>query len=413
MYRAGGNILKNRSLSKLTRTYVLALSLIALLTLTTFITMHQVIFTQTDSARLVNVSGSQRFLSQKAALLSVELVHALTPGDRDLLRQELLSTIDKIQNTQQELINGSTPLISSQEISSQMQRMYFNPPTNLQAHINRYTTEALALANEPDNLLSPDNPHLIYLLLNRENLLESLNQIVYLYQQESEAKVHHLQMLETTSGVLILLTLVFLGLYIFRPLANTLLEERAQLERAIQELNFLSSVDGLTGIPNRRCFDQFLSQLWSLAARDGEPIALIMCDIDFFKAYNDTYGHLQGDECLKKVAASLKNSMKRQVDFVARYGGEEFVVVLSNTDIEGATNVAETMRANLENLAIPHRLSSITPYVTISLGVAIGYANSGILPQTLIEAADNALYQAKQDGRNRYKIADGLFNVLK
>lgn len=197
----------------------------------------------------------------------------------------------------------------------------------------RYTSEALALANEPAHLLTPDNPHLTYILQNRENLLESLDQIVSLYQQESEAKVQRLQMLKTTSGVIILLTLAFLGLYIFRPLANTLLKERAQLEHVNQELNFLSSVDGLTGIPNRRRFDQFLSQLWSLATRNGEPIALIMCDIDFFKAYNDTYGHLQGDECLKKVA--------------------------------------ETLRANVENLAIPHRLSSITPKVTISLAITI------------------------------------------
>ncbi|WP_291299856.1 diguanylate cyclase [Desulfosporosinus sp. BICA1-9] len=295
-------------------------------------------------------------------------------------------------------------MISPRPLSPQMQKMYFNPPTNMQTRINRYNLEALALANEPAHLLTPDNPHLTYILQNRENLLESLDQIVSLYQQESEAKVQRLQMLETTSGVIILLTLAFLGLYIFRPLANTLLEERAQLERALLEECLLSSVDGLTGIANRRHFDQFLSQLWSLAARNGEPIALIMCDIDLFKAYNDTYGHLQGDECLQKVAAALKNSMKRQVDFVARYGGEEFVVVLSNTDVEGATKVAETLRANVENLAIPHRLSSITPKVTISLGVAIGYANSAVLPQTLIEAADNALYQAKLDGRNRYKL---------
>ena len=97
--------------------------------------------------------------------------------------------------------------------------------------------------------------------------------------------------------------------------------------------------------------------------------------------------------------------MKRQVDFVARYGGEEFVVVLSNTNLDGATTVAETLRANVENLAIPHRLSSISPSVTISLGVATGYVNSAFLPEKLIEAADNALYQAKQDGRNRYKLA--------
>ena len=403
--------MKIRSLSTLTRTYVLALSVIAFLTLTIFITMHQVILTQADSARLVNVSGSQRFLSQKIALISVELVDASKPGDRDLFRQQLLSTIEQIQKQHQELVQDSPQLLPLQQLSPQMQTMYFNPPINIQTRINRYTSEALSLANEPVHLLSRDNPHLTYILLNSENLLESLDQIVSLYQQESEAKVQRLQMLETTSGVIILLTLAFLGLYIFRPLANTLLEERAQLERVNQELAFLSSVDGLTGIANRRHFDQFLSQLWSQATRNGEPIALIMCDIDFFKAYNDTYGHLQGDECLKKVASALANSLKRQVDFVARYGGEEFVVVLSNTDVEGATKVAETLRANVENLAIPHRLSSITPNVTISLGVAIGYANSDVLPQTLIETSDNALYQAKQDGRNRYKVANILINV--
>ena len=195
-----------------------------------------------------------------------------------------------------------------------------------------------------------------------------------------------------------------LGLYIFRPLANTLLKERTQLEHANRELSFLSSVDGLTGIPNRRSFDQFLSKLWSLAARNGEPLALIMCDIDYFKAYNDSYGHLQGDECLKKVATCLKDSLKRQADLVARYGGEEFAVVLSNTDVVGATKMAETLRANVENLSISHSLSSNTTSVTISLGVAIGYASSTVSPETLIDAADNALYQAKQDGRNRFKL---------
>ncbi len=400
--------MKSRSLSKLTRTYTLALSLIALLTLATFITMHQVILTQKDSALLINVSGSQRWLSQKAALLSVELVYLSDTGERNQSRMQLLRTIDQLLKNQHELVQDSPRLISPRSLSPQMQTMYFAAPTNMQTRIERYTSEALALANEPIHLLTPDNPHLTYLLQNEENLLESLDQIVFLHQQESEAKVQRLQRVEITSGVIILLTLAFLGLYVFRPLANTLLEERAQLEHANQELKFLSSVDGLTGIPNRRCFDQFLSQLWSLAARNSEPIALIMCDIDFFKAYNDTYGHLEGDDCLKKVAVELKNSLKRQVDFVARYGGEEFVVVLSNTNPEGATKIAETLRANVENLAIPHRNSSITPHVTISLGVAIGHANFALLPQTLIEAADNALYQAKQDGRNRYNLAPYL-----
>jgi len=394
------------SLSKLTRTYVLALGLIALLTLATFITMHLVILTQKDSALLVNLSGSQRWLSQKAALLSIELVYTPDSSKRDQSRKLLLSTIDRLQKNHQELIQGNTHIISPQSLSPQMQKMYFDPPTNMQERINRYTSEALALANEPEYLLTPDNSHLIYLLQNSQNLLESLDQIVSIYQKESEEKVQRLRFVEIISGMIILLTLTFLGLYIFRPLANTLVIERSQLENANQELSILSSVDGLTGIANRRHFDQFLEQLWLQSARNRELVGLIICDIDFFKAYNDTYGHLQGDECLKQVAATLKNSLKRQGDFVARYGGEEFVVVLPDSDVEGAIKVAETLRNNVESLGIPHRLSSITPKVTISLGVAIGHANSSDTPKTLIEAADAALYQAKQNGRNRFIVSN-------
>jgi len=163
----------------------------------------------------------------------------------------------------------------------EINRGIVNPPMNMQAQINRYISEAQALAKEPTKLLTPANPHLIYLLHNSETLLESLNQIVSLYQQEDEAKIQSLKWLETLSGVIILLTLAFLGLYIFRPLAKTLLKERVQLEQTNQELGFLSSVDGLTLIANRRQFDQFLTQTWSLAVRNAETIALIMCDIDF------------------------------------------------------------------------------------------------------------------------------------
>jgi len=398
--------MKNRSLSNLTRTYVLALGLIAFLTLAIFISMHQFILTQTDSARLVNLSGSQRWLSQKISLLSVELVYETNTSVQNQLRTQLQDTTEQMQETCQELICGDPRMIFPAHLSLQMQKMYFNPPTNVKTRINRYTSEAQALAKEPTNLLIPDNPHLIYLLQNSETLLESLNQIVSLYQQESEAKIQSLQMLETISAVIILLTLAFLGLYIFRPLANTLLKERTQLEQVNQELDFLSSVDGLTLIANRRQFDQFLTQTWLLAARNTEPIALIMCDIDFFKAYNDHYGHLQGDECLKKVAAVLKKSIKRPSDLVARYGGEEFAVVLPNTDAAGAANVAETLRDNVESLEIPHLSSSVTPKVTISLGVAVGHATFGVLPETLIESADNALYQAKKNGRNRCVLAN-------
>ena len=179
-----------------------------------------------------------------------------------------------------------------------------------------------------------------------------------------------------------------------------------KLDEANQELTRLSSLDGLTAIPNRRQFDDTLQSEWRRANRQGRPLALLFCDVDFFKQFNDGYGHQVGDECLKAVARTLKESLRRPADLVARYGGEEFAVILPDTDITGALQVAESMRSSVENLSITHRFSRANNVVTISIGAASvipgrGEGNSA----TLIKAADDALYQAKQGGRNRIAAA--------
>lgn len=173
-----------------------------------------------------------------------------------------------------------------------------------------------------------------------------------------------------------------------------------QLEKANRELEYLSLTDKLSEVANRRSFEIFLNQEWRRCAREGRPLSLIMADIDFFKAYNDTYGHLKGDECLKQVAGILKDAACRAGDLVARYGGEEFVVVMSFTDSQGAKVVAEKMRANLEKLSLPHSSSCMSGQVTISLGVATLIPDRESSRNDLILAADQALYQAKQSGRN-------------
>lgn len=179
-----------------------------------------------------------------------------------------------------------------------------------------------------------------------------------------------------------------------------------RLDEANRELIRLSSVDGLTGISNRRQFDEFLAREWSRGVRGASPMSLLMCDVDFFKQYNDHYGHPAGDECLKTVARVLKTGVHRPADMVARYGGEEFVVVLPDTDAAGAQSVAEELRAALENLAIPHEGSSLG-LVTISIGVAcsVPQHKSGTAEQ-LIADADAALYLAKQAGRNQVLVAN-------
>ncbi|MDC0833824.1 diguanylate cyclase/phosphodiesterase (GGDEF & EAL domains) with PAS/PAC sensor(s) [Geitlerinema sp. FC II] len=174
-----------------------------------------------------------------------------------------------------------------------------------------------------------------------------------------------------------------------------------QLALANKELEQLANLDGLTEIANRRHFDETLDREWRRMSRQQQPLSLILGDIDFFKRYNDTYGHQAGDWCLKQVAAAFVRAAKRPSDLVARYGGEEIAVVLPNTDCKGGLQVASEIRSHLQAMKIEHGGSPIDKYVTLSLGIAT-IVPTPTLPETLlVNQADTALYQAKKDGRNR------------
>jgi diguanylate cyclase (GGDEF)-like protein len=204
--------------------------------------------------------------------------------------------------------------------------------------------------------------------------------------------------------------------YITKPINLSILSQRVknlvrqshliksqliELQQANQNLQLLANLDSLTKLSNRRGFDDYIQKEWERMRRIRAPLSLIMCDVDFFKNYNDRYLHPNGDKCLIKVAMSMRNTVRRTGDLVARYGGEEFAVVLPNTDALGAVSVAENIRSGIKNMQIAHEASLVCPYVTISVGV------STIIPthendfQALIHAADRALYQAKSQGRDR------------
>ncbi|MBC9071512.1 diguanylate cyclase [Thauera sp. CAU 1555] len=176
-----------------------------------------------------------------------------------------------------------------------------------------------------------------------------------------------------------------------------------KLDEANRELTRLSTADGLTGIANRRRFDETLLKEWRRCAREERPLSLLLIDVDFFKPFNDNYGHQVGDECLKAVARTLAQTLHRPSDLAARYGGEEFGVILPGTDEQGALAVAESLREAVQQLGITHRFSEVAQVVTISIGLAC------ITPQRgnesgfirLLKEADEALYQAKTGGRNR------------
>jgi diguanylate cyclase (GGDEF)-like protein len=167
----------------------------------------------------------------------------------------------------------------------------------------------------------------------------------------------------------------------------------------------LADLDGLTQIPNRRCFDSYFAEQWQASLENRTSLALMLCDIDHFKDYNDAYGHLAGDDCLKTIAQTLQRSVRRSSDLVARYGGEEFVILLPATDLKGAMYVAETAQAAIAQLQIPHQQSQVAPHVTLSIGLASLIPTPSLSEQHLLTLADEHLYLAKQGGKNQ-TVAD-------
>lgn len=200
--------------------------------------------------------------------------------------------------------------------------------------------------------------------------------------------------------------------------ANIQLEERvaertqelAKANQALMQVNDqlkeMSRTDGLLGIANRQCLNERLDQEWRRFQREESMLALVMLDVDHFKLYNDTYGHQAGDRCLQAVAEAARTSVHRAADLLARYGGEELAILLPNTDLEGAHAVAKHILAQLEKMHIPHGASPVADHVTVSAGVAAMVPGRTTPVTQLIDAADRALYQAKEEGRNRIVVAE-------
>jgi diguanylate cyclase (GGDEF)-like protein len=193
--------------------------------------------------------------------------------------------------------------------------------------------------------------------------------------------------------------------YIIKPASISIIKARIKNHLAVKKYNDvlekLSFVDELTGLFNRRYLDAVLKKEWQCALRTGEILSVLLIDIDFFKGFNDCYGHLKGDKCLQKVATVLKNSVLRSSDIVTRYGGEEFIIILPSTSQNGAIKVANRLQEQLALLKIVHQGSNISEYVTVSIGITSVISKDFIDEKGILEKADFALYQAKKQGRNR------------
>ncbi|MBD1873420.1 diguanylate cyclase [Nodosilinea sp. FACHB-131] len=193
---------------------------------------------------------------------------------------------------------------------------------------------------------------------------------------------------------------------------SALLAQERLLEQQLaadnQILQQLAVQDSLTGIPNRRAFDDKLAYEWKLCRREQTPLAVVLCDVDYFKLYNDTYGHISGDQCLRALAGVLDTVIRRPADLAARYGGEEFALILPKTDLEGALHLLNRLRSTLQARAIAHPKSPVSPYVSLSFGVAAAVPDQQLQTEDLLRAADAALYQAKAEGRDRIVVASTL-----
>lgn len=200
----------------------------------------------------------------------------------------------------------------------------------------------------------------------------------------------------------------------FRPLelksdANYFIAAHSNItDRVLAEerISCLANQDGLTGLANRRRFDEFLGEEWRRAMRLDQMVALILFDVDNFKKFNDNYGHIRGDDCLRQIGGAIRQFARRPADLVARYGGEEFAVILGNTSLDHAASVAESIRSAIHDLAIPHAFSIDRGIVTVSGGVA-AYTlspDTRLTPDELIAAADKGLYASKENGRDRFTL---------
>ncbi|MEO8362686.1 MAG: PleD family two-component system response regulator [Vicinamibacteria bacterium] len=193
--------------------------------------------------------------------------------------------------------------------------------------------------------------------------------------------------------------------YVTKPFHPTVVKARValhmQVVRQRRMLETLANIDGLTELPNRRQFDGALSAEWARTRRTGQPFSVALLDVDFFKRYNDTYGHAMGDHALQLVARTLRKRVQRSADLVARYGGEEFVLVMPDTPIDGAMELAEKIRIGVQGLKVPHKRSSAAICLTVSIGVACTLPEGPPSAEVLMQRADERLYRAKKSGRNR------------
>lgn len=387
--------------SSLTKRYVIALSLIALLAIGAQVLVQYFLIHQEDDSGIINLAGRQRLLTQSLRRSSLMILTA----PNNSVRYEGFS---ELKNSLKQWGEGHESLLASGK------RIHGNPlavrkllkkmePHRLAIQESaRMLVAAVEKGVDPDQLAEPAST----VIFHGGPMLAIMDKVVGAYELEARNAVQRLRRVEITLTAIMLGVLALEAFFIFRPAVRRIKHDMGRLQKATSQLWRLSQHDGLTGVPNRRSFDERLSEEWGRAVRKQQPLALIMLDIDHFKLFNDRHGHLAGDEALRRVALAAQEQLKRPGDFLARYGGEEFCVVLPDTGVEGALLLAERIRLSVEALGIKRRTFPAEGRVTVSLGVAAERPSNSESPEYLLAAADQALYAAKLAGRNQARSAE-------
>ena len=365
------------------------------------------IFVQTDIVILKSINDLKNkrvgveagsypnILLQGYEAIDIEIIHDWETSFRALSDGDLDAIIVDRWIGEYELANSGISGIRIVEppIESQYSRIA----------VRKGDIETLALINSGLNEIIDDG--------TVDKIMEQWQGKRVIYLTEDYLQIFYLRTASLFLFLAVLIAIYFVRKYrkLSKKLEDSVKERTEELHHAneiLKAANFkleqISLLDGLTSIKNRRAFDIAYKKAWKICLREGMPLALIMIDIDNFKLFNDTYGHLSGDQTLIRIAEAIRGVIKRPGDLAARYGGEEFVVMLMNTTAEGAAVVAEEIRKRIEDLGIENEETENV--ITVSLGIASVVPDNELAPNELIDAADRALYKAKEDGRNKVTV---------
>ena len=387
---------KQKSEPNLTLTYVLALGLVAFLSVVAYVTLDRLIENAKHVAAIVNVSGNQRMLSQRIVVLARDYIEATEHFERLAVRAELEAAAIHMERSHVLLTGGSPVRGLPATMSPEMRSIYYEEPVLLDRQVTAFIEHARNLLDAPQTGLSRGNADYRYLEeAAKTRFLQSLDVAVRRYEAESEEPLAYLQRMQSGALGVTLAALLGVALFIFRPQVR-------RVREYVGRLYELANTDPLTGCNNRRNFMQAGDREFTKAQRYARSMSVLMLDIDHFKKINDTYGHAVGDEVLKTLAATCLATI-RKADCLGRLGGEEFAVIMPETDLEGARAGAEKLREAVADVEMSANGGIIR--FTTSVGVAMLDADDKSI-HDILNRADSGLYKAKEGGRNRVELSE-------